>query len=270
MKRLGCFLLFFFFLLTSSVTKAQNGSWDAFSILSYNGYDFNSKTYSITIKNKQDCKVTYDIEIFLNPKVLDSVSIDGNGKKTLTFCLPYGAEKIAIKPREKCSNLKDTLCWLEVNIACCVLSVDFGEVKAKVDGDNVVVNWKTFTESNNDHFIILGSADGKTFKQIAEVKSKAVNGNSSASIDYSTSIPLSGIALGGATFFALIGFTVKNKRKRLLLSIIYLFALAVFFSCKKEIISPIKNNTDIKVIQVAQVDKDNLSKTVSPVIRVQK
>jgi hypothetical protein len=198
------------------------------------------------------------------------VTIKGNDKKTLTFCLPYGAEKIAIKPRDKCCDVKDTLCWLEVKIGCCVLSVDFGEVKAKMNGNDIVVNWSTETESNNDHFIIQGSSDGKVFNQIAEVKSKATDGNSSTSIDYSASIPVSGIVLG-STFFALLGFTVvKNKRKRILLSILYIFALTVFFSCKKDIVSPLKNDSNIKLVRVVQVDKDGLSKTVSPVIKIQK
>ena len=51
-------------------------------------------------------------------------------------------------------------------------------------GAENILNWQTATEINNDGFVIERSEDGVVFNYLSYVNSKAVNGNSSALLNY--------------------------------------------------------------------------------------
>jgi|GEM_PF-2490130 len=55
---------------------------------------------------------------------------------------------------------------------------------SKINSGSNLLRWTTATESNNAGFEILRSADGVKFTKIAQVSSKATNGNSTSSLDY--------------------------------------------------------------------------------------
>lgn len=52
------------------------------------------------------------------------------------------------------------------------LPVEWGNVQAKVVGENVLVKWETYTETNNNYFEIEASGDGVHFTTIGNVKGK--------------------------------------------------------------------------------------------------
>jgi hypothetical protein len=56
--------------------------------------------------------------------------------------------------------------------------------KAQHVGNNNVLSWATATEVNNQGFEIEYSFDGKDFRDLSFVNSKAVNGNSSSTLNY--------------------------------------------------------------------------------------
>jgi len=60
----------------------------------------------------------------------------------------------------------------------------FNAALVNTDQD-VLLNWSTATETNNSHFEVERSYDGKNFIKIATVKSKSQNGFSSEILDYS-------------------------------------------------------------------------------------
>lgn len=74
------------------------------------------------------------------------------------------------------------------------LPVTYAEFTGRKEGNLNLLSWKTLTESNNRSFDLERSADGKTFSTIAQVASKAENGNSTSVINYSytDARPLSG------------------------------------------------------------------------------
>lgn len=65
---------------------------------------------------------------------------------------------------------------------------------------DVLLKWSTATETNNSHFEVERSIDGKNFIKIATVKSKSINGFSSEILDYSD-IDRNAANLGSKTLF---------------------------------------------------------------------
>ncbi|MCH5690479.1 hypothetical protein LWM68_43360 [Niabella sp. W65] len=68
------------------------------------------------------------------------------------------------------------------------LPVTFGSIKAVRKGATLYINWTTTSETNNSHFEIEASIDGKSFTSIKTVNSKAANGNSSSPVDYNVTL----------------------------------------------------------------------------------
>lgn len=75
------------------------------------------------------------------------------------------------------------------------LPVAMSKLTATIDSKNqVVLNWITLTEQNNEGFFIERSENGKDFKNIGFNASKAENGNSTHQLSYSYNdvVPLNG------------------------------------------------------------------------------
>ncbi|HMR81879.1 MAG TPA: hypothetical protein PKE30_02070, partial [Niabella sp.] len=58
------------------------------------------------------------------------------------------------------------------------LPVTFGGITAAIKNNNLLVNFTSLTEVNNDRFVIEISADGKHFKEAGILRSRATAGNS--------------------------------------------------------------------------------------------
>ena len=138
------------------------------------------------------------------------------------------------------------------------LPVSFGSVTATIKGNQLMVNWQTLTENNNAYFEIEASKDGKEWKNIATLQSKAAGGNSSRPIDYNCSTPLANITLS----FSLLAFALslgaackKAKTIRLLSFLLLAYALSIA-SCNKNTESTLTQKTDKLFVRIKQVDKD--------------
>lgn len=150
-----------------------------------------------------------------------------------------------------------------------VLPVSFGPVSATWQGDGLSVSWQTLSETNNDHFIIEASADGKAFHAINKIQSKAEGGNSSVPIDYSLSLDINGAGLGimlGLGVFAVLLIIPKKNRKWIAAAIVV--TIFGFFSCNKTGVNGLSGNEKI-FIRIVQVDKDG-TKSYSKIITVSK
>ena len=113
-----------------------------------------------------------------------------------------------------------------------VLPIDLGSFSAKFQSGKLVVNWMTFSERNNDRFVVQGAIDGKSWIDLGTVNSKAAAGNSSAQLFYSFSMPWSGQLLAGFGIFGLLLLpAVRSRAKMLLLLCVVLVAM---LSCAKE------------------------------------
>ncbi|MCH5716057.1 hypothetical protein [Niabella hibiscisoli] len=137
------------------------------------------------------------------------------------------------------------------------LPVTFGTINAVRKGTTLHINWTTETETNNSHFEIEGSVDGKTFTTIKTVDTKAINGNSNSTIEYAVTLDKNslGIVLGISllTLLSIAGWkSGKNWRK------ISLLATAFFIigsACNKSDVAEEPGDSTL-FIRIAQVDKD--------------
>ena len=148
--------------------------------------------------------------------------------------------------------------WVNIESA---LPVVFSGVTAKIKNDQILVNWKTESETNNDHFFVEASFDGENFARIAKVDSKAVNGTSVSSLDYRISIDNTGtvISLGAILISAFSLLSFRCNKKWMLLTVI--IAIGVFIACRKSDNAGVNHNGDnVKYIRIAQVDKDGTIK----------
>lgn len=150
------------------------------------------------------------------------------------------------------------------------LPVTFGAVSATLKNNILLIKWTAESETNNSHFEIEGSADGKNFITLQKVNSKAVDGNSNSPISYEVQLDENAWgALHGLTFMAMLAFAVSAlaKRKKMLVPAAVLLAFIVAYACNKR--EAVEDTPDIKLqIRIAQVDKDGkkeYSKTVTAV-----
>jgi|GEM_PF-1964794 len=150
-----------------------------------------------------------------------------------------------------------------------VLPVAFGHLAAWVRNNALQVTWTTETETNNDHFDIEISMDGKQFKKLAAVPSKAPDGNSTVALDYQYSIDQAAAtalfgSIAGLALFCL-GLTVP-KQKWLWVPAIFIFSVFLY-SCTKKDVFTIETAYTPLYLRIAQADKDG-HKTYSKVIQV--
>lgn len=73
-----------------------------------------------------------------------------------------------------------------------VLPVNFGELTVTKQLSGVKLQWHTYSETDNQAFIIKRSADGKSFIEVGRVTSKG-NSNSLTNYLYSDNLPLTGL-----------------------------------------------------------------------------
>lgn len=157
----------------------------------------------------------------------------------------------------------------------CVVSlpVHFGDITALFKGNNLYVNWTTLSEAGNSYFDIEASADGKNFIKMGEVKSLAVDGNTSAALKYSFSKDAAaGSGLLGISVLALaLGLSITGRgRKKVcqMLAITGMVMISLAACSKNDAPADFSNNGKL-FIRIKQVDKDGhfeYSKTVKVIM----
>ncbi|SDC34215.1 choice-of-anchor Q domain-containing protein [Niabella drilacis] len=144
------------------------------------------------------------------------------------------------------------------------LPVTLNSLSALIKNGQLMVNWTTETETNNDHFLIQVSVDGNNWKTVETVQSKAPGGNSNTGLNYSNAIPLTGLSLGAG--FLLLGAMAGRRRYGYVLAIAVVAMSVLAYSCSRQDI--FKNIENGKLfLRIVQVDKDGTEK-VSKVIQV--
>lgn len=149
------------------------------------------------------------------------------------------------------------------------LPVTFKTVDAYFDNGQLVVNWSTVMEKDNDHFEVELSRDGTTFTAIGTLSSKAPGGNSDNELSYSfTKAAGSAASLAGLGIFALgMALSVFPGKKKLWAGLSSMVMIVLFtVSCsKKEAITT--EQTGPFFVRIAQINKDG-TKEVSKIVQV--
>lgn len=146
-----------------------------------------------------------------------------------------------------------------------VLPVNFSQVFAYIQNNSLYINWRTTTETNNDHFDIEASTDGLSFYKIGTVLSKASEGNSAMELDYAFSASAASLLAAPAVLLlVLAGF--KKHRNKWAMALV-LASLLLVISCTKNDAAT-DTNAKALFIRIKQVDKNGqfeYSKTVRAV-----
>lgn len=148
-----------------------------------------------------------------------------------------------------------------------LLPVTFGDISAVIKGGVLYINFSTLTETNNDHFIIEASSDGKNFKETGTVLSTAKDGNSDVPVHYTFSFNTNNLGIAGMAgfgLFALLCFAARRNRG--LFAVAAFICAAVFVSCNKTGEELNTGSGENIYIRIAQVDKDG-TKTYSKVVK---
>ncbi len=146
------------------------------------------------------------------------------------------------------------------------LPVTFDKISAVLKQGNLFVNFTSLSETNNSHFIIEASTDGKNFKEIGTLPSAAPGGNSDEPLSYEFSINTNGMDLTGMLGFGLfILLCLISKRNRKLFAGMAVICAFAFVSCKKTMQDMEVGGQDM-YIRIVQVDKDG-AKTYSQTVK---
>lgn len=89
-----------------------------------------------------------------------------------------------------------------------VLPVTMSQLKGNITSGKATLEWNTYSEQLNKGFDVMRSEDGKTFRPVGWVSSKAANGNSSALIAYTFTDPQT---LTGQAFYQLRQVDMDGK-----------------------------------------------------------
>lgn len=142
------------------------------------------------------------------------------------------------------------------------LPVIFGNIQATISNNQLIINWQTQNETNNDHFLIQASEDAINWATLQTIQSKAEGGNSSTVLDYSSSIPFKTTTTAAAILLALAAASNIGKRKYFIIACLIL--CSALFSCQKQdVITSTKNQkTFIRIVQVDKNRIERISKTI--------
>lgn len=150
-----------------------------------------------------------------------------------------------------------------------VLSALFGEIYATIGENGFSVSWQTLSEKNNDHFEVQVSEDGKKFKTIATVKSKAENNLSDSILSYEyNSGNFLNYAFAGVYFIAFLVLIFASRKRNKWATGLTLLCLimAIGISCNKKGSSQDLSGKKDVFVRILQVDMDG-SVTPSKVIK---
>ncbi len=139
------------------------------------------------------------------------------------------------------------------------LPVTFGSIAARLQGGSLWVDFTSEKETNNHHYEIEASTDGKTFKKIGELCSQAPDGNSDTPLSYTFKTAVSGImgaaGIAGVVLLAL-AVGAGSRRRRLLPAAILAISLCVAAACVKHSRESVAHHSPKIWVRIAQVDKD--------------
>ena len=151
--------------------------------------------------------------------------------------------------------------WLD-NVT---LPVVFGTISAAISGTTLQVHWQTLSEKNNDYFEIQVSEDGKNFKTIGTVKSKAANHNSDIPITYQFATTGNRYTFIGLGVIAFLGALLFGRRNKWIFGVLLLTLTIASVACTRNDQTIISNKKDV-FVRIIQVDIDGTT-TASKVIK---
>jgi len=173
-----------------------------------------------------------------------TISYPSNRMTTTVTGLSYGNYIFTLTATDKNNSASASV---NVKVVSGILPAGLSYFHVARNNNGILFSWRTEMESNNSRFIIQKSIDGLVFTDIASVTSKADNGNSSVSLNYSYQISGSIINAGTNYIFwvmTLLAFIMLISRsKRIYKSLVAVVFCLFLFSCSKSVTRPDNSNT---------------------------
>ena len=179
------------------------------------------------------------------PELAEAVTLNVTGRKY------YGAPAIASR------NIIIEKKWILSGDAqdgtACGFPVTFTDVNASVSDTELLVQWKTTTEKNNDYFTVWISKDGENWIELDNVNSKAEDGNSNTVLDYTYTTNISKLQLAGisAIFTLVLAVLLFSRRKRLFISMALFTGIFLTNCSKSKEVEP-----EALYVKISQTDKE--------------
>jgi hypothetical protein len=147
-----------------------------------------------------------------------------------------------------------TICPYNIN-----LPVVFQNINATISDNHLKVKWTTTFESNTANFAIEASPDGKNFKEVEKIQSKAETGNSAILLNYECDVPVNNIAgLFQILLLPIIGaFAIKRRKNYLLFILTIAVVIFGFIACNKSDSKGVSSENKTIYVRVKQVDNNN-------------
>ncbi len=198
-----------------------------------------------------------------------TTTLPGNGFALIDFATEGGTNNTTASIDQLEITLSSNFDYFAIdnfNWAQGALPVTFGSIAATVSKENARVTWQTLSETNNDHFEVQVSTDGKSFTTVASVASKAAGGSSDATINYETGFSFKDTTATAGIYLASLLFLgmAPARRKRFILALMLALGVAGWLGCSKND-NGVPAGAEKYYLRIAQVDKDggrSFSKTV--------
>ncbi|MBO9592630.1 MAG: hypothetical protein J7599_06940 [Niabella sp.] len=194
-----------------------------------------------------------------------ATTLKTGGPSLITAKIEYGGGSNG----QKCSNGPQTAGNLPSNdnsqssitVITGSLPVAFQSYDAKIVDNNLVVNWTTATEVNNDYFDVQVMGADSTFKTVGRVMSKATDnqGNSDTPLEYSFTKELGarGSLMGVTLLAAGMIFLLFNRRNKLLFMLVLITGMGLTaISCRKQGREEVELSDSKQLVRLVQVNKE--------------
>ncbi len=148
------------------------------------------------------------------------------------------------------------------------LPARFGALTAIEQNGSIKVNWETLMEKDVKEFVVEASKDGKSWREIGRINSKALNGNSDGVQSYQF-IASSSLALGALSLALLL--LIPSFRSRLLraaLGAVVIIMVVTACSKQSDVVDVKKSET--MFVRIAQYDINSTQPTYSKAVLVVK
>jgi hypothetical protein len=150
---------------------------------------------------------------------------------------------------------------LNIKVVSGALPIELAYFNAYKKDNGIELDWRTDMESNSACFIVQKSENGSGFYDIAQIDSKAKNGNSNTQLNYSyqvnTGDAQADMHMILPVMVLLVLISLISKLNKVFKSLLLGIACLLLFSCNKSVITPSQVPVSSKTaFRLKQVDLD--------------
>ncbi|RZF60355.1 BspA family leucine-rich repeat surface protein [Sphingobacterium corticibacterium] len=269
---------------TSKAFNQPLNAWNVSNVTNLNGMFFNSVFNNASL-GSWTLKEGVTLSAFLgssNGVGMDCVNFSNTLKgwaenNNTPHGLVLGAAQRTYGDQVSYNKLRTEKNWTINNanydIACDQTPVvAFADISASIVNGDLLIQWKTESERNSDHFVVQISNNGETWHEVASVASKAENGDSNEVLEYQHTLNLDSLQLAGISVFIILLLTTLlfNRRNRIFIASMLCVGIFLSTGCTKKALLTQEIEREVLYIKITQIDKEGKANSDSDVIAVER